>query len=186
MAQGKSRRSAAYDLAFSSLMAALGTGLMLLSGLIPVFTYFTPLMAAALLTAVKTELDAKWAWMVWIVTGLLTAILCADKEAAFFYVFFGYYPIVKSALDRIQNGHLRRAVKLAVFCASVAAMYAFLYFVLGFDAGLEEAFAGGFGALTFFFGTMILLMATFDFLLRAWEIFYTEKLRPRLHRGGKA
>ena len=186
MAHGSYRRSSAYPLAFSSLLAALGTGLMLLSGLVPVFTYFTPLVAAALLTAVKSELDVRWAWMVWIVTGLLTAILCADKEAAFFYVFFGYYPILKPALDRLQNGHVRRAVKLAVYCVSVAAMYAFLYFVLGFDAGLEEAFAGGFWALAFFFGTMILLMAMFDFLLRAWEIFYTEKLRPRLRRGGKA
>lgn len=174
--------SGAWSLAFSGLMAALGTGLMLLSGLLVVFTYFSPLLASALLIPVRKELGAKWAWMVWIVTAVLTAILCADKEAAFFYVFLGYYPLIKPALDRIRPRWPRRGVKLLVFAAATAAMYAFLYFVFGMRAELDAAFAGGVFALAFFFGTMLALMAMFDLLLRLWEVYYTEKLRPRLGR----
>ena len=74
-----------FALAFCSLMAALGAALMLVGGVIPVMTYCSPLIAGVLLIPVLREYGGRWAWLVWLVTALLSLILSADKEAALLY-----------------------------------------------------------------------------------------------------
>ena len=76
----------AFRLSLSSLMAALGTVLMLSSNLIPVLTYVAPMLASLTLIPILSEFGKKYAWMTWGVTALLALLLCADREAAFFYV----------------------------------------------------------------------------------------------------
>ena len=93
----------AFRLSLSALMAALGTVLMLSSNLIPVLTYVAPMLASLTLIPILSEFGKKYAWMTWAVTALLALLLCADREAAFFYLFIGWYPILKPALDRISS-----------------------------------------------------------------------------------
>ena len=85
----------AHKLALGSVMAALGTVIMLTGGLIPVFTYCSPLIAALLLVPVCDVCGVSYGWIVWFVTSVLSMLIGADKEAAFFYIFLGYYPIIK-------------------------------------------------------------------------------------------
>ena len=84
----------AFRLSLSALMAALGTVLMLSSNLIPVLTYVAPMLASLTLIPILSEFGKKYAWMTWAVTALLALLLCADREAAFFYLFIGWYPIL--------------------------------------------------------------------------------------------
>ena len=58
----------AFRLSLSSLMAALGTVLMLSSNLIPVLTYVAPMLASLTLIPILTEFGKKYAWMTWGVT----------------------------------------------------------------------------------------------------------------------
>ena len=103
-------------MALGAVMAAAGTALMLLGGVIPVFTYVSPLLASLFLIPVEHAAGRKAAAAVWVITSVLTLLLGADKEAAFFYVFFGWYPLMKPVLDRIRGRRLRLLIKFLLFC----------------------------------------------------------------------
>lgn len=188
------KKNSTFTLSFCSLMAALGSVIMLSAGLIPVLTYCSPLLAAVLLVPVLREYGPKWAWSVWTVTSILSAILCADKEAAFFYIFLGWYPIVKPRIDlaglrrgaaagqrrRAARRLLPAACKFIIFAAAIAAMYGLLLFVIGYDAGFDElAELGRFAGLIFCAG-LVLVMMLYDVVLGRFMILYEYRLRGRL------
>ena len=178
----KTNKGQAYTVAFCSLMAALGAVLMLTGGLVPVMTYCSPLLAGVLLIPVLREHGIKWAWLVWLVTAALSMILSADKEAAFFYLFLGYYPILKLYLDRVKPKPLALLLKLVFFALAVGAMYALIYFVFQLDVGLEELEELGKFAGIVFFVMLVVCMLIYDYALRNLAILYEYRLRPRLLR----
>lgn len=58
-------------------------------------------------------------------------LIAPDKEAAILYVMFlGYYPILKSVIERIKKPVLEWAVKLLIFNAAVIAAYAIIIHVI--------------------------------------------------------
>ena len=172
----------AYTVAFCSLMAALGAVLMLTGGLFPVMTYCSPLLAGVLLIPVMREHGNKWAWLVWIVTAALSMVLSADKEAAFFYLFLGYYPILKRAFDRVGPNALALLLKLVYFALAVAAMYGLISFVFRLDIGLEELEELGRFAGILFYAMLVVCMLVYDYALRNLAILYEYRLRPKLLR----
>lgn len=176
----KTTYSPVFPVAFCSLMAALGVVLMMTGGLIPVMTYCSPLLAGVLLIPVLRECGTKWAWMVWVVTAALSMILSADKEAAFFYLFVGYYPILKPGFDRIRPKALGFAVKLLFFAAAVALMYGLILTVLGLDIGMEELEELGRIAWIGFYLLLLLSMMIYDVALGNLTILYEYRLRPRI------
>ena len=180
MAKTEKGKGQAYRIAFCSLMAALGAVLMLTGGLIPVMTYCSPLLAGVLLLPVLREHGTKWAWMVWLVTAALSLVLSADKEAALFYLFLGYYPIIKRPLDRIRPGLLSLLAKLLFFALSVGIMYSLIAFVFRLDVGLEELEELGRWAGLVFFMLLTLSMLLYDVTLKNLAILYEYRLRPRL------
>ena len=176
----KTTYSPVFPVAFCSLMAALGVVLMMTGGLIPVMTYCSPLLAGVLLIPVLRECGTKWAWMVWVVTAALSMILSADKEAAFFYLFVGYYPILKPGFDRIRPKALGFAAKLLFFAAAVALMYGLILTVLGLDIGMEELEELGRIAWIGFYLLLLLSMMIYDVALGNLTILYEYRLRPRI------
>ena len=167
-------------MAFCSLMAALGVVLMMTGGLIPVMTYCSPLLAGVLLIPVMRECGFKWAWMVWLVTAALSMMLSADKEAAFFYLFLGFYPILKRSLDRIRPRALSFLAKLLYFTAATAAMYGLIWYAFGLDIGMEELEELGKIAGIGFFALLVVSMLIYDAALGNLAILYEYRLRPRI------
>ena len=171
-----------FIVAFCGLMAALGTGLMMTGGLIPVLTYCSPLIAGALLIPVLREYGAKWALLVWAVTAALTLILCADKEAAFFYLFLGCYPVWKGRFDRVKPRGLSFLCKLLYVALALAAMYGLISFVFRLDVGMEELEELGRWAAAAFYALLAVTMLLYDRALRNLALLYEYRLRPRLKR----
>lgn len=169
-----------YAIAFCSLMAALGAALMMTGGMIPVMTYCSPLLAGVLLIPVLREFGSKWAWLVWIVTAVLSMILSADKEAAFFYLFLGCYPIVKQYLDRVRPAALSLLLKLLYFAGALGLMYGLICFVFRLDIGMDELEELGRLAAAAFYLLMVLTMLIYDAALRNLAILYEYRLRPHL------
>jgi hypothetical protein len=97
----KARRQSAM-VAFCGMTVALSVVLLLLGGVIPVATYAVPMFTGLLLLPVLLEFGYKAAWTTFFAAALLSLFLDFDKEAAFFYLFVGYYPIIKWRLDRLQ------------------------------------------------------------------------------------
>ena len=66
---------------------------------------------------------------------ILSVLLAPDKEAAAVFVFVGYYPILKPAMDRMKLSWLWKAM---LFNASVLVMYWLLMHLLGMEQILTE------------------------------------------------
>lgn len=100
------------------VVAALSLVLMFLTSVIPVGTFAFPTFAGILLVLLVFNLGYGYAFAVYFVTAVLSFLLVTDKEAALYYtIFLGYYPIVKSLVERIPARTVQYVVKFILFNA---------------------------------------------------------------------
>lgn len=175
-------KTAAYTLSFCSLMAALGTAVLLTCGLIPMGVYCATIFASLFLIPVTEEFDRRRGRWVWCVTALLALLLCPDRECSFFYLFFGYYPLLREAINDRVKPSLRVPLKLLWSLLSGMAMYALLCFVFRLDAVLKEFAETARWINAAFFLLLSVVMLIFDRALASLTLLYRYKLRPRLGR----
>ena len=179
------KRSPSFTIALCALLAALGAAVMTAGGWIPIATYCAPLLAGLLLLPVLYEFSRREAWMVWAVTAALSLMLSVDKEAGAMYLFLGWYPIVKPALDGVRPKVLGFLAKLLLFAAAFTAMYALLLYVFQLEAVLEDMQTLGLAMNLAMDALLVVVMLLYDFLLgRLWPL-YVYRLRPRLGRTGQ-
>ena len=175
-----SEKNQAFKVAFCGVMAALGTTLLSITGIIPIMTYAAPIYVSALLIAVMTEVGTGGAWATWFVTSVLTLLLSPDKEAAAFYIFIGYYPMVKKHFDSIKSKALRFIVKLLFFIASLAAMYVVLIYAVGMESVIQDFKETALWANAAMFAVMVCILMVYDNLIEKLSVIYMKKLRPKL------
>ena len=166
-------------IALGGLLTALGVVLMFLTGLIPIGTYALPAIAGVLLIVAVIEIGAKWAWMIYAAVAVLSLLLAADKEAALLFVlFFGYYPVLKSFLERISNKVLSWISKFAVFNVAVVACF---FLAVNFLQLPEDSFTVFGIYLPWVFlilGNAVFLI--YDIALSGLVATYVEKLHHRV------
>ena len=166
-------------IALGGLLTALGVVLMFLTGLIPIGTYALPAIAGVLLIVAVIEIGAKWAWMIYAAVAVLSLLFAADKEAALLFVlFFGYYPVLKSFLERISNKVLSWISKFAVFNVAVVACF---FLAVNFWQLPEDSFTVFGIYLPWVFlilGNAVFLI--YDIALSGLVATYVEKLHHRV------
>ena len=166
-------------IALGGLLTALGVVLMFLTGLIPIGTYALPAIAGVLLIVAVIEIGAKWAWMIYAAVAVLSLLFAADKEAALLFVlFFGYYPGLKSFLERISNKVLSWISKFAVFNVAVVACF---FLAVNFLQLPEDSFTVFGIYLPWVFlilGNAVFLI--YDIALSGLVATYVEKLHHRV------
>lgn len=110
--------------ALGGLVAALGLVLMFMTALIPFGTYAFPTFAGILLVLIVIEIGYGFALSVYAVTAILSFLLVPDKEAALMYaIFFGFYPVIKSLIERIKSKPLQYIVKYVLFNACIISAF---------------------------------------------------------------
>ena len=176
----RSSRNASMKMAFCGLVTALSVTLMLSGGLIPVATYCIPMAVSLLLLPVIIEFGKRTAWITFASTALIAILLGIDKEASFFYLFIGYYPIIKWELDRIRNKPLRIFLKLTLFSLSVVTLYLVLGFVMNMHAIIAE-----FTDMGVIFTILLLIlynvcMMLYDRLLVPMIFLYAQRIKPKM------
>lgn len=166
--------------AFCGMAAGLSVVIMLLGGVIPAAAYAVPMLCGLALLPVLLEFGRRAAWATFFAVAALALLMDFDKEAAFFYLFMGYYPIVKWNLDKIKPKAKRIAVKLLLFTFAIVLMYALLNLVFPVAAALEEfremGVALSIGFVILYDGCMLL----YDRLLMAAVLLYGSRIRPKL------
>ncbi len=162
------------------MMAALGTAIMLVGGVVPVMTYISPLLAGVFIIPVRVELGRKWGWMVWGTVSILSIVLCADKEAGFFYVFAGYYPLIKEYIDRIKGKVISILAKAGIFTASMGMMYLFLIYVIALPSVIADFSGVSLVVNILIFAVMILILICFDRMAAIAAWFYAARIRPKM------
>ena len=168
-----------YKVAFGGMMTAVGAVIMILGSMLSIATYAAPLFASLVMIPVIDKIGKSGAWMVWVATSLLAFFLCADKETAFFYIFIGYYPIIKGKLDAINSTPLRIVSKIAVFTVSIAAMYLCMIYLFRLDAVIAEMKESGTVMNIVMFVILVGIMLVFDVLIER----LTAKYRKRFRNG---
>lgn len=117
--------------AFCGLITAFAFVLMLLTNLVPVGTYAFPCLAGMVLVTVVIEFGWKWALGSYAAISLLSIFLAGDKEAVVYFVaFFGFYPIIKSLIERLPSKAVQYIIKYAVFTVCMIGAFLVCKFVL--------------------------------------------------------
>ncbi len=109
--------------------------LVLLLTVVPVTEIGLPALAGALLMPVVVELGRRYGLLVYAAVSLLALLMVPSWEAKLLYVaFFGYYPLLKSLIERLQSIVWEWVLKLAVFNAAIIVTYACLFSFFSMDA----------------------------------------------------
>lgn len=127
--------TSARAVALGGVLAALGLCLMWLGGLMGIATYAAPMLCAVLLQVVKQIFGSRLGWAWYAAVAILSLLLVTDREAAWVFVFLGYYPMIKPWLDKRK---LRLLWKGLFFNGSVFMLYALLLVVLGLPELTQE------------------------------------------------
>lgn len=180
MEERGSKHNRVLAVTFGGIMAALGAGLMLLGGALGIATYAAPLLASACLIPVVREFGKGRAFLAWLAAAAISLFLSADKESAFFYVFIGYYPIIKQFFERPKTRLTRFLLKLLLFAVSIGLMYLFLYYVLRLGALIEEFGEYGMGFELLMYAFLVLVMLVYDKAVGAADMLYLKRIRPKL------
>ena len=163
--------------AVCGLMAALGT-VFLAAGALPFAAYCAPVLAMLTLLPVLDAYGAGAALGVYGVVSVLGLLLSA--EASLLFLFLGYYPVLRRAIDRLPGRGLRLVLKLAVCNAGVALAYGAA--ALLFHLPLVSAEAEG-AVVPYLLTLLALWNATFLLLDRALvrlEALYRKRLKKLL------
>ena len=100
----------------SALAVALGFVVLYISSLIPTGRIALAAIAGLLSAAILMSCGAYYSFAVFIVTAGLGLLILPQKSPAILYaVFLGYYPIIKSYLERIRKTALEWIIKLIIF-----------------------------------------------------------------------
>ena len=118
-----------YKVSLGGIIGALSLCLMLLTSVIPFGTFAVPAFAGMMLICVVIELGYRWAFVVYAIVSTMSLLLLADKEAALYYVvFLGFYPIIKSLIEKLKTILVQLVLKYAVFnICIVLAFYLSIY-----------------------------------------------------------
>lgn len=171
------------QIALSGVLAALAVVILLLGGLIPLATFCCPMLAMLVLLPVQEECGPRIAGTAWAAVSLLALLLVPDRELALFYVFFGWYPLLKPHVDKCASRLVRILIKL-LFCAvSIVLIYALLIVLFQLDALVAEFRAA---SLTLTAATLGMGFVTFlllDELIGRMQRLWHRKFRKRFFRG---
>ena len=158
----------------SALSAAAGVVVLYLGSVLPSARLAVLCLSTLGVVFIATSCRTAWAWGCYLVTGGIALLLLPEKMPAVLYTaFFGYYPIVKLRLERLENPWLRWLLKLFSFNLAAAVLY--IVYRAVFTAPLASAlpvwalFLAGNAAF-----------AAYDFALSQMILYYLRKLSGRI------
>lgn len=165
------------ELSLAGMMAALGSALMFLSGVIPLALYACPMLASLTLFPVREACRKSYQWCCFAAIALLGLLLGPDKEAALLFCFLGYYPLVQPRLDAVRARTARLLAKLALCVLAVGAMYAAIVFVFRLSAVIYELQHTAPWLLAATAALGLLVFALYDTLLHRFAALYRRRKR---------
>ena len=90
----------------------------------PYFTYAVPAITSLLTMMLVIEINVKWAFAVYVAASVLVFIFAEPESKLMYICLFGYYPIAKALIERVNKPVIEWVLKLAVFNAAVLLIYA--------------------------------------------------------------
>lgn len=175
-----------YKVSLGGIVAALCLTMMFLTAVFPPLNMTLPLFAGMLISVVAIEVSPSWALVTYIVVAILSFFITPDKEAAiFFSVLFGYYPVLKDAVDKMKAKLISFIIKLAVFDAAMILIYYITVYVFGTVDIFEEFGFLGDVMIPVLLIVMNLIFVLYDYCLTVTMQAYIKWFRPTFLRKFK-
>ena len=131
-------------------------------------------IASLLVVIIVIEMGYKYAWMTYAATAVLAFVLPLPKSPVIFYAcFMGFYPIIKSYIERINSALIRWIVKLLVGNQALVLMLWLISLLTP-----EELEGAWLFASTYILGVIALVMS--DVALTKLISFYFARIRDRI------
>lgn len=177
-------KNISYKVALGGIISSLCLICMFLTGVFPVLYITLPMIAGILMMVMSVEINPSWAYLTFFATGILSAFITFDKEAALLYILlFGHYPVTKQFLDRIKNILFRSAVKLAVFNACILSEFYITVKFLGITEFYDQLNEKGKPVIAAILITINVICMTYDYSLNGMMSIYLTRIKPRLIRN---
>ena len=162
-----------------ALMASLAVVLML-GAYFPYLTYTIPAFAGLCVMVVMLEIGSSWALSTYITSAALTILFC-EPEAMLLYVFlFGYYPILKAFIERINNQIIEWPIKLIIFNVIVIMVYNFIAGLFGVTITFNNDV--GKYAIYGLLGLANAVFIVYDITVSKMAAFYFVTIQPKLRK----
>ena len=162
-------------LSVGGLMTAFSCVLMLLSNLLPSGAYTFPAAAGIIVCIVEWLAGRRYAWSSFAATSLLAFFLCTNKEVPLcFTLFLGYYPMLRTVIEKIKLKVLSYFLKLLIFNSSCTAVFLLLLYV--FSVGMEEFEIFGINAPALILVLFNAVFLVYDYALTLFEKKYRKNI----------
>ena len=121
------------NLTISALLSALAVVSLYLGSLLPTGQLGLAALASLFVAAAIIEAGLKSGVSVFIISSAIAMLIIPNRVVPLFYLlFFGYYPIIKSLIEKHKNVFVQWILKILVFNSSLTVIY-FLQKTLIFD-----------------------------------------------------
>ena len=165
-----------------AISAALAASFMLTS-YFPYLTLAVPGIAGLFMLMPLVEVGKGYAFLTYFVSAFIV-LITAEPEAACIYVcFLGYYPILKSIIEKLKSRVLEWVLKMTILNIAVFVIYLATTFVFGIE--IEDL--GEFGK----YSAYILLAVTnvvfvmYDIAVSRIGLLYMIKIHPLVRKIGR-
>ena len=146
----------------------------------PYFTYAVPAVTGLLTMMLVIEINVKWAFAAYIAASVLVFIFAEPESKLMYICLFGYYPIVKALIERINKPAIEWILKLAVF--NVAAIMIYAVFAGMFGVSIDDfSTLGKYGAYIFLgFGNAAFVL--YDITVSRISGTYIYRIHPKVKK----
>ena len=186
-------RGATHRMVTCAILCALSTVALAIGTILEIIDLTAAAMAAVIVLLIYLCYGARYALLSYAVTGALGVMLLPQSLAVWSYIgLMGYYPVIKSRLDRLPR-ILAWLVKLLLFCVVMSlCLVVFHFLVLGGEGSLTDSFLRLFdeeeGKTLMAWAVLGLSLFTyviFDLMLDRLRIIYEIRFRRRVEKWMK-
>lgn len=176
MAAAKNKTS---KISLCAIVSALAVALMLVSRLFTVADYSITALCGLLMGVIVIECGTKWALASYVATALLAVLIAPGECSILFVAFFGYYPVVKVLLDKMQLV-LGWILKLALFNAVIVSL---LYLVELLAVPLDDIeFLNPVLSIVLVLVLSNIVFVLYDILFGRLMLMYMNKIHSRIYK----
>lgn len=177
------KKKKSYNVTLCGIIAAISTMCMFFTGVMPLLSYTLPALSGAVLAVIVIEINKKWALLTYVAVSLLSVFLTPDKEAAtLFVMFLGYYPILKSTLEKVKFKTLELLLKVLCFNVAIFVSYQLIIKIFGMNELIEEFNTFGRYSMLIFVLLANAAFIMYDYALTGVITVYINVFRDKINK----
>ena len=170
-------------LTISAVLVAMGCLVLVLGAVIDVLDLTAAALSSLLVAFAYIEIGSPYTWLIWICTGVLSAVLFPGGTMWLSYLLiFGIYPILKGYIEKLKRPFWL-PIKLVYANISSVAVMLIMSFILGLSI-VEEGSALSALPQGLLYGILLLLanvaFIAYDYFITVLVKYYFAKLRSRI------